>query len=55
MWIPGTAAATNPDSNKSATQEIFDKARRENDAHTEGPLDKVSRTPLSPNLFLTIT
>lgn len=51
MWISGTAAATNPDSNKSTTQEIFDKGRRENDAHTEGPLDKVSGTPHSPKLI----
>lgn len=40
--IPGAAAGVNPDSNKSTTQEVFDKSRREKDHHTnDGPIDKV--------------
>lgn len=36
------AAGVNPDSNKSTTQEAFDKTRREKDHQTnDGPIDKV--------------
>ncbi|KAL0637780.1 hypothetical protein Q9L58_003170 [Maublancomyces gigas] len=35
------AAAVKPDERKSGTQEAFDKSRREKDAHSEGPVDKV--------------
>lgn len=45
--MPGAAAAVKPDDSKSATQETFDKARREKDAHSEGPSDKVSGTRAS--------
>ncbi|KAH8151791.1 uncharacterized protein LAJ45_04413 [Morchella importuna] len=38
------AGAVNPDENKSTTQSVFDSGRREKDAHTEGPIDKVKNT-----------